>query len=243
VKRSASTSLSEMKELEGTLNYTFMDKSLLLNSLVHKSFANENQNFKGINNEKIELLGDSVIGLIIIDYLYDRFIRLSEGDLVKIKSAVVSEAMLSKFAISINLGKYLYLSKGEWLNGGCERPSTLSDAFEALIGAIYLDGGLDVARKIFLPMVIPEIDKINNNEDVTDFKTILQEYSQSKYKEVPKYILEDTYGPDHDKSFIVSIEINDLKIGSAEGKSKKEAEQHAAKSACYYLKVPIEDLF
>lgn len=241
--RSAATSLQEMSQLEQLLGYKFNDKSILLNSLVHKSFANENNDFRGVNNEKLELLGDSVLGMITIEYLYGRFINLSEGEIVKIKSAIVSEAMLADFAKSIHLGRYIYLSRGEIVNGGTKRSSTLADSFEALIGAIYLDGGIISARNVLLSFLIPRIEDINANERVKDYKTILQEYAQSKYKEVPKYSLDGEYGPDHNKIFDISIHIRGLKVGSAEGKSKKEAEQKAAKAATEYLKIQIEDLF
>lgn len=237
------TFLENISRLEFVLDYFFNNKSLLLNAVIHRSYSNENKDFKNLNNEKLELLGDSVLGVVVVEYLYNRFVNLSEGELVRIKSVVVSEHSISEFAKQISLGDYIILSKGEELNGGKNRVSILADAFEAVIGAIFLDSGLEGVKRFLIPFLIPKIDYLNQDEDSIDYKTVLQEYAQSSFKDTPKYQIVNESGPDHSKTFLVEVILNGKKIAESYGNSKKEAEQSAAKNACKSMNISIVRLF
>lgn len=175
----------DLSSLEKKIGYKFKNIKLLRNSLVHRSFGNENKKYKKINNERLELLGDAVLDLIVAEYLYKNHSNYSEGDLAKIKSMAVSEPVLAKVSRKLNMGEYLYLSRGELLTGGRERNSILGDLFEAVLGAIYLDSNFETARKIALHHLKEYIDHVEEDEEIMDFKTILQEYSQKVYKQVP----------------------------------------------------------
>jgi len=219
-------------ELEDILGHTFEDKKLLKHALLHRSYGNENKEYKKISNERLELLGDAVLDLVVTEYLYKNFRSSSEGDLAKLKSMVVSEPVLARMSRKLKLGDYLYLSKGEEVTGGRDRSSILGDLFESILGAIYLDSDLETAKKYALPHLIYEVDHIYENDELIDFKTTLQEFSQKKYKEVPTYELAGEVGPDHEKMFKIGVFINKRLVGSGEGKNKKTAEQKAAKDAC-----------
>lgn len=236
-EKSGQEELKGLRKFESLIGYEFKDRSLLLNSLVHRSYANENKGFKGVDNERLELLGDSVLGLVVVEYLFRRFNRLSEGELVKMKSAIVSEASLAEFAKLIQLGNYLYLSRGEELGGGRERPSILADAFESVMGAIYIDGGLEESKRFLIPFLISKVEELNSDERVIDFKTLLQEHCQAKYKQLPQYELEGESGPEHNKRLRITLSLKGRKLSTGEGGSRKEAEQRAAKEACMLLNV------
>ena len=190
-----------LQELQELINYKFNDESLLKKALIHRSFGNENWEYKNINNEKLELLGDAVLDLIVTEYLYKNFAVATEGELAKLKSMIVSEPVLANISSEIKLGNYLMLSKGEELTGGRERESILGDVFEALLGAIYLDSEINTVRDVALKYLIYKIEHINENEELIDYKTILQEYSQRVYKIIPVYEVINELGPDHKKSF------------------------------------------
>lgn len=226
-----------LKEFQNAIGYIFNDLSLLEKALVHRSYGNENWNYKSINNEKLELLGDAVLDLIVTEYLYRGFKDSSEGELAKLKSMIVSEPVLAKIALNINLGNYLLLSKGEEITGGRQRESIIGDAFEALLGGIYLDSNFDIVKKFALKYLKNEIEHINENEDLIDYKTILQEYSQRECKRVPEYIILDEIGPDHNKQFKIGVRIRSKILGEGIGRNKKTAEQMAAKTACKTLDV------
>jgi len=219
-------------ELEKILGHSFNDKSLLKHALLHRSYGNENKEYKKLSNERLELLGDAVLDLVVTEYLYKNFRDSSEGDLAKLKSMVISEPILAKISRKLKLGDYLFLSKGEEITGGRDRSSILGDLFEAVLGAIYLDSNIEVARKYALSHLVYEIEHIYENEDLIDFKTALQEFCQRKYKDVPKYKIMNEEGPDHAKLFRVDVFMNGEIVGSGEGKNKKTAEQRAAKDAC-----------
>ncbi len=219
-------------ELEKVLGHTFKDKSLLKHALLHRSYGNENKEYRKINYERLELLGDTVLDLIVTEYLYKNFIKFSEGDLAKLKSMVVSEPVLAKLSRDLKLGEYLYLSKGEEATGGRDRTSILGDVFESILGAIYLDAGLEAAKKCGLSYLVYEIEHIYENEELIDFKSTLQEYFQRKYKEVPSYELVKEGGLDHAKSFKIGVYMKDKLVGLGKGRNKKTAEQKAAKNAC-----------
>lgn len=230
----------KLQELQERLEYEFKDEALLKKALIHRSFGNENWEYKNINNEKLELLGDAVLDLIVTEYLYKHFELATEGELAKLKSMIVSEPVLASISAEIKLGNYLMLSKGEELTGGRDRESILGDVFEAILGAVYLDSDIVVAKNVALKYLAYKIEHINENDELIDYKTILQEYSQRVYKIIPLYEVVNEIGPDHKKSFEISVSIEDGKnIGSGIGKNKKQAEQLAAREACKYLEIKL----
>ncbi len=218
-----------MTELEESIQYTFKNKKLLTEALSHSSYANENKKNRK-SNERLEFLGDSVLSIVVSQYLFEHFSHFPEGELTKIRASLVCEKSLHVFAKQINLGKYLLLGKGEENTGGRERASILADAFEALIAAIFLDGGLEAARKHILRFVPKDLD-LQKNSAFNDYKTILQEVIQQNPEEKVEYIIIDQSGPDHNKAFTVNVCLNTNIIGVGTGRSKKEAEQMAAKEA------------
>ncbi len=228
-----------MKELQETIGYFFKDENILKTALTHSSYSNESKNNLK-NNERLEFLGDSVISLIIATHLFEIFPKESEGELTKVRAFFVCDNSLSKFAEQINLGAYLLMGKGEEHAGGRSRLSILEDAFEALVGALYLDGGFSVAKNFVLGFLPKQID-IKKIDSLTDYKTKLQELVQKHDKNFKiEYILIKETGPDHDKSFEVELTINSKPISFGSGKSKKRAEQNAAKNALENLKNNIE---
>lgn len=219
-----------MEDLQKSINYQFEDKNLLQEALTHSSYANE-QKSKNIKcNERLEFLGDSVLSIVVSEYIYRKCPDFPEGDLTKLRASLVCEESLYKFAKKINLGSYLILSKGEQHNKGAQRPSILSDAFEAVIAAIYLDGGKKPAEDFILSFVIPEI-KNYKKHPAKDYKTTLQEIIQKNPGEMLEYVLVGESGPDHNKHFVVEVHLNSNVIGKGGGKSKKQAEQQAAREA------------
>lgn len=219
-----------MEELQKSINYKFKDESLLIEALTHSSYANE-QKGKNIKcNERLEFLGDSVLSIVVSDYIYKNCPELTEGDLTKLRASLVCEESLYKFAKKINLGSYLILSKGEHHNNGSKRPSILSDAFEALIAAIYLDSDRETAADFILGFIIPEL-KNHKKRPAKDYKTTLQEIIQKNPGETLKYVLVGESGPDHEKHFVVEVHLNSNVIGKGGGKNKKQAEQQAAREA------------
>lgn len=217
-----------MEEIEKKIGYKFNDGELLKTALTHSSYANE-KNGAMLYNERLEFLGDSVLGIVTADYLFNHHHDFPEGELTKVRAALVCEKALYSFAKQIDLGKYLYLGKGELHTGGRGRPSILADAFEALIAAIYLDGGMKSAKKFVLSFILKAQDEAI--EVNTDYKTKLQEVIQKNPEEHIEYKTVGEEGPDHDKHFIVDVLLNSNVIGSGEGRSKKQAEQIAAKKA------------
>ena len=218
-----------MKVLQENLEYTFNNIALLENALTHSSYANEARN--GIkSNERLEFLGDSVLSIIVSDYIFKEFSNIPEGDLTKIRASLVCEKSLCEFARELNLGEYLRLGKGEIKGGGRERDSILADAFEAVLAAIYLDGGVSAARNLVLRFISSELEQANDSV-IKDYKTALQEIIQRNPEESVTYILTGESGPDHDKIFEVEVRLNSNIIGKGVGKSKKRAEQMAAMQA------------
>ena len=212
------------------LNLRFKDISLLDLAFHHRSSSNENSNLKNYNNERLEFLGDSVLGLVAADFLYNDMSENHEGDLAKIKAAVVSEKALAPIALKFGVDDMLVLGHGEELSGGRKKNAILADCMEAIIGAYYLDRGFSAAKDYVLSFVIPEVRNVQHGAS-KDFKTLLQELSQKKYKEIPVYTLENALGPDHDRTFFISVKIGNVTYGPMTGKSKKEAEQNVAQSA------------
>lgn len=219
-----------LKELEKKINYVFDDIKWLDLAMTHSSYANEMKHTAKVQyNERLEFLGDAVLSIVVSDYLFKNY-TAQEGDLTKLRASIVCEKSLDVMAKKIDLGKYLKLGRGEELTGGRERPSILADAFEALISAIYMDGGIEKARDFVLPFV-KEMLADEHRISFRDYKTMLQEIIQQNPEEKLQYFLAAEKGPDHDKRFIVEVRLNSNVIGVGEGKSKKNAEQMAAKEA------------
>ena len=221
----------EFPELENRLGYSFMDGKVLLEALTHRSFYHENPGKADAYNERLEFLGDSVLGFIIVEYLFSMDQNLTESVMAKTKSYIVKEAVLSEVASSISLGQYLRLGKGEEQTGGRTKKSLLADAFEALLGAVYVDGGYDAAKKIVLSLFSRKIHPIINSGEFHDSKTELQEKTQLLFSSIPEYRTIKQEGEEHRKVFTVEVYISGDKYGSGIGKSKKEAETRAAKEA------------
>lgn len=219
-----------ISELEKKIEYEFKDKELLKTALTHSSYANEKKKDKLLFNERLEFLGDSVLGLIISEYLFKNFESYNEGEMSKKRATLVCETALSLLAKRIDLGKYLNLGKGEEKSGGRMRDSNLADSFEALIGAIYLDGGLDETKK-FLNKNIIKILIENENKEILfiDYKTKLQEIIQKGKNKKIRYELIKEEGPDHNKQFTTNLYVDEELYGLGVGRSKKESEQKAAK--------------
>ena len=227
-----------MKTLEQNLGYSFKNKKLLENALVHSSYANEVRG--GVSsNERLEFLGDSVLSLIVSSHIYESFKNMPEGELTRLRSSLVCEKTLCSFSRRLNLGEYLLLGRGERKNGGAERDSILADAFEAVLAAIYLDGGMEPAKKHVMRFVLPELQNYDVKADFKDYKTLLQEIIQRNPEESVTYILTDEAGPDHNKQFTVEVRLNSNTIGTGTGKSKKDAEEMAAKQALSLMGEPV----
>lgn len=215
-----------MTDFERRIGYEFKDKSLLKRALTHSSYANEKGT--GLDNERLEFLGDSVLGFITAEYLFDHYKDKAEGDLTKKRAYAVCEKTLFGYAKKIGLGDMILLGRGEERTGGRQRPSVVSDAFEAVIAAIYLDGGIENAKKFVLPF----IEIASETKPVfKDYKSTLQEVLQQNPTERFEYIVVGESGPDHNKEFIVEVHLNSNVIGTGRGSSKKRAEQEAARSA------------
>lgn len=212
------------------LGLKFRDIDLLDLAFHHRSCSNEDINFKDLNNERLEFLGDSVLGLVAADFLYNDMTKNSEGDLSKIKSAVVSEDALAPVALKFGLDKMLVLGHGEELSGGRTKKAILADCMEAVIGAYYADQGFSAAQKYVLSFIVPEVRKIQKTGG-KDYKSLLQEMYQKKCKKCPVYKTVSVTGPDHSREFMVTVHLGEVSYGPASGKSKKEAEQLAAKDA------------
>ncbi len=221
-----------METLEAKLGYTFRDRRLLENALTHSSYANENHSPSG-SNERLEFLGDSVLGMVTADFLYREHPDLPEGELTRKRAALVREESLVEVADRLDLGAYLKLGRGEDHGGGRQRPSIRADAVEAVLAAVFLDGGLGEAKKIIQRFIL---DKEEEKAASQDYKTALQEQIQRESGQVLNYRLTGESGPDHAKVFSVAVELNGKTVGQGQGHSKKEAEQLAAKAAMEAIK-------
>ncbi len=220
-----------MKTLEEKLGYTFRDRTLLEGALCHSSYANEHRASGARSNERLEFLGDAVLGLVTADYLYRKHPDLPEGDLTRIRAALVCEESLHEVAQSLGLGGYLKLGRGEESGGGRQRPSILADATESVFAAVYLDGGMEQARAIIHRVLLEREREEVVEERRRDYKTALQELVQRTPGQTVTYQLVAEHGPDHCRVFVVEVCINGAAAGRGEGRSKKSAEQAAARSA------------
>lgn len=225
-----------ISQLENIIGHTFKDRSIITIAITHSSYANERKAKHLKYNERIEFLGDSVLSLVISEYLFTMYPNLPEGELTVTRAKIVCENSLSKCAMDIQLGKFLLLGKGEELSGGRDKASILSDAFEALIGAIFMDGGFDTAKRFILKYMENIIKNCVEGKVFYDFKTQLQELIQQNGEQHITYSVIDESGPDHNKVFITEVRINGVISGQGNGRSKKESEQNAAKNALDKLK-------
>lgn len=219
----------DLKAFQKKLNYVFREEKYLIIALTHSSYANEGKK-EAPCNERQEFLGDAVLSIIVSDYLFRHYSHLPEGELTKLRAALVCEKALCQYALQLGLGEFLLLGKGEETTGGRQRPSILADAFEAVIAAVYLDGGMEAAQKLVLRYTVPAVEN-HTTAAFKDYKTILQEIIQKNPEERVTYELVEESGPDHNKHFVVEVHLNSNVIGRGEGRSKKSAEQAAAKIA------------
>ncbi len=231
-----SPSTFEFERLAKALGYSFKQPELLSQAFQHSSYVNEQFDSGLEDNERLEFLGDAVLDLAISHILMDLYQDAEEGELSKLRALLVGEAGLHQVALSLGLGDHLLLGRGEEQSGGRQKPSILADTTEALMGAVYLDAGFEKAMEIILRLFSPFLERVGTREMVQDFKSLLQEYTQQTYKTLPKYHLVKETGPDHDKTFRVALTLNGQLLAEGEGKSKKEAEQMAAKEALSCVK-------
>jgi len=223
--------MTDITKAEQALNLTFSDKALLQRALTHRSYINENPNYPLEDNERLEFLGDAILDFITGEYLYHRFPEMAEGQLTNFRSALVRTETLANFASDLNLGEFLYLGKGEEDGGGRKRKAILCDAFEAVIGALYLERGIDSTRQFVQQMIEPALKEILNADTQKDAKSRLQEVSQSHFQMTPTYRTIKEEGPDHAKEFTVEALVGDKSYGYGCGFSKQSAAQAAAEKA------------
>ncbi len=214
-----------------SLHYRFKNPDLLILALKHRSFVGMNHQSHTDSNERLEFLGDAILGLIVTEFLYKKYPAQPEGRLTEIKSLVVSRKILTQVARKIHLGSYLYLGAGEEKSGGRDRSSIISDAMEAVFGAVYLDGGYEAIKHVIDSLILVDLKDILHNYLNRNFKSQLLEYTQAHGFGVPKYFVEEETGPEHDKSFRISVQVKEKTWGVGQGKNKKQAEQQAAKDA------------
>jgi len=229
----------ELKLFQQLSGIRFKSLKLLNHSFSHRSFANEKQG-EIDSNERLEFLGDSVLGLVVSEYLYHILADRPEGDLAKIKSFVVSEESLAAIAKRLRVDNYILIGKGEEYSGGRSKKTLLADALEAIIGAYYVDSGYAPARDFILRQLIPEIEKVVQDKHQKDYKSLLQEYVQKRFKTYPRYVIVNRIGPDHDRTFVIEVNINGKNYGKGQGKNKKEAEQQAAGVAYNHFTIKPE---
>ncbi|PID78846.1 ribonuclease III [bacterium DOLZORAL124_64_63] len=221
----------QLDALEAKLGYHFRDRSLLTNALLHRSHIHVTGQDREQSNERLEFLGDAVLGLVVNEQLFHQYPDRSEGDLTKMKSLLVCGARLSEVATSFDLGIHIRMSRSEAATGGRQRSSILADTTEALIGAVYLDGGLPSAKAVIRRVVLAGSDNVLARRSLGNYKSRLQELIQSRYKSPPRYKVLDVSGPDHARTFRVAVTFNGTVMGEGGGRNKKAAEQHAARAA------------
>ena len=223
-----------LEAIQKRLGYQFRDQDLIIEALTHKSSK------QPYNNERLEFLGDAVLDLIVGEYLYHEFTEVAEGELSKLRASLVNEKSFEKLARLLHLGEYIYISLAEENNNGREKPSLLSNAFEAIIGALYLEAGLEIARALAIALLEEAYPKIDMDAIFRDHKTTLQELTQAHFGMTPEYRLVRSFGPDHKKEFEIAVSVRGRDLSLASGKSKKEAQQKAAMLALDILKKEIQ---
>ena len=222
------------RDLEKALGYSFRDKTLLVNAMTHTSFANECPQAACPHNERLEFLGDAVLDLVVSEYLMEALPVSNEGELSRLRADVVAMPSLAGLASKLGVGPNLLLGKGEFGSGGREKPGLLADALEALLGAVFIDGGYEAAKAVVLPLVVPLLSQASADAG-QDHKSRLQEILQASRKELPVYKVTGTSGPDHDPVYLVEVLIGDRVYGTGEGRTKKTAEQNAAQATLQLL--------
>jgi ribonuclease-3 len=223
--------LEILHDLEGKITYRFSDINLLSTALTHRSYVNENQQQAVSDNERMEFLGDSVLGLCVSDLIIKRYVNSPEGTLTQVRAALVNEKHLAQLARNLQIGDCLLLGRGEENSESRDKDSFLANAFEAVIAAVYLDSGFEEVKNIIMKLIEPLLADDNPSSDYFDYKTALQELCQKKYKSTPLYMITGSTGPDHDKNFEVKVVIVNKLTETGTGKSKKEAEKQAARKA------------
>lgn len=225
----------ELAALLETLKISFNDLSLLGQAMVHSSYLNENPSYVPFSNERLEFLGDAILGFIVAEKLYQDFPDLTEGEMTRLRSVLVRRDTLARLARDVRLGDYLYLGKGEEASGGRHKSANLAGAMEAMVAAVFLDQGLTITRELVIKLFDEELQKVIRQGAEVDYKSQLQELIQSRYRSTPDYRLIEATGPDHDKRFTVEVMLDDTVLGRGSGKSKKRAETEAAHSALAQL--------
>ena len=221
----------DWQALQQTIGITFRDVSLLQQAFIHSSYINENPSLRLLDNERLEFLGDALLSFIVAEKLYHEFPHSGEGELTEIRILFIRQETLARLALELKLGDYLHLGKGEEVTGGRERQTNLADAFESLVGAIFLDQGLDAARDFVLSKLGSHLERVRAEGIGRNYKALLQEFTQAKFKQLPTYRVVEASGPDHDKGFTVEVVLGDRVLGAGSGKSKRAAEMEAARSA------------
>lgn len=228
-------SLADLAAFQKIMGVSFERLSLLEQALVHSSYINENPHFAPTSNERLEFLGDAVLGLVIAERLYHDLPSSAEGELTKLRATLVCRDTLARTAKAIRLGDFLYLGKGEEASGGRHKPINLAGGLEAVIAAIFIDQGSAVAKEFILRLFEKQLEKAVTQGGEADYKSQLQEYIQAREQQTPAYLVVESEGPDHDRSFIVEVRVGDTALGRGTGKSKKAAEAEAARSALEQL--------
>ncbi len=223
--------MGDLAALQQTLGVFFNDTPLLEQALVHSSYINENSDLASTSNERLEFLGDAVLGMIVAEKLYREFPNLTEGEMTKLRAALVRQDTLARIARSINVGDYLYLGKGEEASGGRHKSANLARALEAVIAAVFLDQGLAITKESVLRRFEQELQKVVSEDAAIDYKSRLQEIIQAKEQQTPVYHVIEATGPDHNKRFTVEVRLGDHVLGRGSGRSKKTAEIEAARAA------------
>jgi ribonuclease-3 len=228
-----------LSDFESSLGVAFRDKSLLTRALTHRSYLNESPGLPYLDNERLEFLGDAILDFVAAEFLYQRYPEMSEGDLTSLRAALVKGETLARFAVDLGLPQHLLMSRGEDAAGGRTRVPLLAGAFEAMIGALYLDQGLATARDLVLRFLAPEAEHIHQQRLDRDAKSMLQELSQGHLQVTPQYRLVETRGPDHAKEFTIEVVLKDQAYGRGTGRSKQIAEQEAARVALETLQAEL----
>ncbi len=229
--------MGDLAALQQTLGVFFDDTPLLEQALVHSSYINESPGFTLTSNERLEFLGDAVLDLIVAEKLYQDFPQFTEGQMTKLRAAMVRRDTLARVAKVVRLGDYLYLGRGEEASGGRQKPLNLAGAMEAVIAAIFLDQGLSITRDFVLRLLDTELQKVASQETGIDYKSELQEVIQAREQKTPTYHLIEATGPDHDRRFTVEVRLGETVLGRSSGKSKKAAESEAARRALERLSI------
>lgn len=226
--------MDKLEVLEQELNIKFNNKELLKTALTHRSFLNEHKEVK-FSNERLEFLGDAVLQFLSSRFLYEKFPNSPEGDLTNFRASLVCAPSLAETSKKLNFGEYLFLSRGEEDSGGRKREYILANTFEAFLGALFLDQGLQPCRKLVEENLFPKIEQVLNDQTYKDYKSRFQEYAQEKYNQTPEYKEVSSWGPDHNKTFQMGVYIGEKEIGKGDGSSKQKAEQEAARDALVKL--------